>query len=221
MSEVILQVQNLEKFFVRETGERFCLWRNVTFNIAASESIAICGESGSGKSTLLFALGGLEPVDGGSIVFCSCPLTRKLTYHADGISYVFQHYYLIEELTVLENVYMPVRVMGKRINASIKQKAMGLLKELGLEAFAHQLPKTLSGGERQRVAIARALITDPRLILADEPTGSLDELTGEHVMQMFFSVCKQMQTAFILVTHNKHFAQQTDRCYKLEQGNFV
>ncbi|MDR0755866.1 MAG: ATP-binding cassette domain-containing protein [Puniceicoccales bacterium] len=218
MNEVLLTADKLTKFFASSKTERFCLWHDIDIEISEGESMAICGESGSGKSTLLFALGGLEDVDSGTICFCNQMIYRHSNPHISGISYIFQHYYLIEELSVLENLLIPVRVMGKKVDACVKNWAHCLLLELGLEKFSYQLPKTLSGGERQRVAIGRAFMMNPRLILADEPTGSLDEQTSLRIAQMFFSICQKFKTSFILVTHNENFAMQTNKYYRLEQG---
>jgi ABC-type lipoprotein export system ATPase subunit len=218
VNKVLLTADKLTKSFARSKSERFCLWHDVNFEIFEGESMAICGESGSGKSTLLFALGGLESVDSGTVCFCNQMIYHRLNPHVPGISYIFQHYYLIEELSVLENLLIPVRVMGKKVNACVMDRAHRLLLELGLEKFSYQLPKTLSGGERQRVAIGRAFMMNPRLILADEPTGSLDEQTSLRVAQMFFSICQKFKTSFILVSHNENFAMQTNKYCRLEQG---
>jgi putative ABC transport system ATP-binding protein len=218
VNKVLLVADKLTKFFASSKTERFCLWHDVNIEISEGESMAICGESGSGKSTLLFALGGLEGVDFGTIRFCNQMICHHLNPHVPGISYIFQHYYLIEELNVLENLLIPVRVMGKKVDTYVKDQAHRLLSELGLEKFSYQLPKTLSGGERQRVAIGRAFMMNPRLILADEPTGSLDEQTSLRVVQMFFSICQKFKTSFILVTHNENFAMQTNKYCRLERG---
>ncbi|MDR2768986.1 MAG: ATP-binding cassette domain-containing protein [Puniceicoccales bacterium] len=215
---MLLSADKLTKFFVSSKTERFCLWHDVNFELFEGESMAICGESGSGKSTLLFALGGLESVDSGTICFCNQMISHHLNPHIPGISYIFQHYYLIEELNVLENLLLPVRVMGEKVDTGVMNRAHHLLLELGLEKFSYQLPRTLSGGERQRVAIGRAFMMNPRLILADEPTGSLDEQTSLRVSQMFFSICQKFTTSFILVTHNENFARQTNKYCRLEQG---
>jgi ABC-type lipoprotein export system ATPase subunit len=218
VNKVLLIADKLTKSFASSKTERFCLWHDINIEISEGEAMAICGESGSGKSTLLFALGGLEGVDSGTICFCNQMIYHHSNPYTPGISYIFQHYYLIEELSVLENLLIPVRVMGEKVNAGVKDQAHRLLLELGLEKFSHQLPKTLSGGERQRVAIGRTFMMNPRLILADEPTGSLDEQTSLRVIQMFFSVCQKFKTSFILVTHNENFAMQANKYCRLEQG---
>ena len=217
MSETLLKVEHLSKSFRRPTGEKLTLWHDVSFTLEASQFMAVCGESGSGKSTLLFTLGGLESPDDGRITFQGKPVCCTSNAHIPGIAYIFQHYHLIEELSVLENVLLPLQVGGRRDQTGSK-RAQALLTELHLEPFIHSLPRTLSGGERQRVAIARALVMQPKLILADEPTGSLDEQTSQHVIDLFLSACETHKTSFILVTHNERFAQQTQRYYRLEQS---
>lgn len=216
MSE-LLRVDHISKSFERPEGGKFCLWHSVNFALKTGESAAICGESGSGKSTLLLALGGVESIDAGHIYFQDKPVT---TACPKGISYVLQNYHLIEELSVLDNILMPLYVQRGTVGCKDRMFAASLMERLKVDKFANTLPKTLSGGERQRVAIARSMMTYPKLILADEPTGSLDEKTGLQVMDLFFWICKEYATSFILVTHNKLFAKKADKRYFLEQGTW-
>ena len=194
------------------------LWKDVSFDLSEGESVSICGESGSGKSTLLFALGGMEKIQSGSIEFCGEELGYTKKHFVPGIEHIYQHYQLIEELDVLENIVLPCQIKGQKVDSKLLDF---IIESLKLKPFLHRSPTQLSGGERQRVAIARALVTKPKLLLADEPTGSLDEVSGENVMDLFFYVCKSLGTSFILVTHNVSFAQRTDKLFYLKQGSLV
>ena len=213
----LLAVQNLSKAFKSNIEGKRYLWENLTFSLDFGQSLSICGESGSGKSTLLFALGGLEQVENGTIFFKGKPVTTQ-TPHIDGISYIFQHYRLLDELNVFENIILPLSIRGKK-NDSAFFKA--LVEALQIGPLLQRMPNNLSGGERQRIAIARALVTQPQLLLADEPTGSLDEASGHKVMNLLFYVCKTFGTSFILVTHNVPFAKETDRFFYLKQGTLI
>ena len=214
VAQPILQVNQLSKSFTPPA----MLWQGVSFSLAAHESIAICGQSGSGKSTLLFALGGLEPIQSGTIEFNGQHIVAGRYRYTPGISYVFQHYHLIQELTVAENIFMATRLNPSAASPDPSYTET-LLSTLGLKPLLNGTPSYLSGGEQQRVAIARALITQPQLLLADEPTGSLDETTGAQVMALLLQICATVQTGLILVTHNATFAQQTNRQFELKDGH--
>lgn len=208
---LLLAVENLSKSFGTQP-----LWRDVSFTLHEGESLSICGASGSGKSTLLLAIGGLETVQSGTVMFDGYPVIGGRQAHVEGIGYVFQHYHLVEELTVRENLLLPFS-----IRFGIKQMPDiwdDVLELLGLKPFLEQLPTTLSGGERQRAALARAVLAKPKLLLADEPTGSLDEVTGERVMELLLQVCQWFRMSLILVTHAPTFAAQTHRRMVLKDG---
>ena len=214
----LLEVRNLSKEFKQPSGVPYTLWQDVNFSLGFGESMSICGESGSGKSTLLFALGRLEEVQTGEIFFEGKNISNEKSSHIKGIRYIFQHYQLVNELDVRENIVLPCYMQ----RCSVDKKLLNLLLEtLKLESLQHRMPVYLSGGERQRIAIARALITQPKLLLADEPTGSLDENSGRHVMDLLFYVCKTLGTSFILVTHNVSFAKETQRVFYLKQGTLL
>jgi len=190
--------------------------RDVTFAISAGESVSIRGESGSGKSTLLNLFAGLDAADRGTIELAG---SATIDHAARGrlIGIVFQSFYLIPELNAFENVLMAARVAGK-VGAVEKARATALLAKVGLAARAHHVPSQLSGGERQRVAVARALINAPKLLLADEPTGNLDEKTGESVIESLLGLCAETQTALVLVTHNAAHAARCARRFVLHEG---
>jgi len=215
----LLTVEHLSKSFIGKNQDKVLLWDDVNFDLKAGETMSICGESGSGKSTLLFALGGLEPVQSGKIIFDEQPIIYGKRSHINDLSYIFQHYQLIEELPVEENIIFPSRVCHNTVYMKFHRDHV--IEALHLQNLLHRLPMNLSGGERQRVAIARALLTSPKLLLADEPTGSLDETTGGYVMDLFFHICKALKTSFILVTHNTNFAKKTDKCFYLKQGKLI
>lgn len=214
----LLSVNGISKCFSDAQHKEVYLWRNVSFDLNVGDNMSICGESGSGKSTLLFALGGIEKVQAGSIEFCGQKISYNKRGFIPGLEHIYQHYQLIEELDVLENIILPCQIKAQKIDSKLLDF---MIESLKLEGVIHRLPTHLSGGERQRVAIARALMTKPKLLLADEPTGSLDEVSGGSVMDLFFYVCKNLGTSFILVTHNVSFAQRTDRFFYLKQGSLI
>ena len=210
-AEPLLAVENLSKRFGTQL-----LWRDVSFTLHEGESLSICGASGSGKSTLLLAIGGLETVQSGTVMFDGHPVVGGQRAHVEGIGYVFQHYHLIEELTVRENLLLPFSIrFGGRQMPDILDEVLDLL---GLKELLDRLPTVLSGGEQQRAALARAVLAKPKLLLADEPTGSLDEATGTRVMELLLRVCQRFCMSLILVTHSAMFAAQTDRRMLLKDG---
>ena len=210
-AEPLLSVKNLSKSFGTQP-----LWRDVSFSLHEGESLSICGASGSGKSTLLLAIGGLETVQSGTVTFDGCSVIGGRWAHIEGIGYVFQHYHLIEELTVRENLLLPFSIrFGSKQMPDIWDEVLDLL---GLKELLERLPTVLSGGEQQRAALARAVLAKPKLLLADEPTGSLDEATGARVMELLLQVCQRFRTSLILVTHSATFATETHRRMMLKDG---
>ncbi len=195
--------------------------QDINLEVAPGSFVAIIGESGSGKSTLLQLLGTLDTADSGEIYLDGMAIHKlnedKLaSLRNHHIGFVYQSHHLIPELSAEENVMLPLLIQGKS-KAYAQEKADILLKDLGLEARASHIPAHLSGGEAQRVAVARALITQPRLILADEPTGNLDETTASTVFSMMHHLCKSQEVAVIMVTHSKAFAHACDKVYQLSQ----
>lgn len=218
MSEPILQSKALVKTY--PSGDRrIDVLRGVDLAIGAGESVSIRGESGCGKSTLLHLLAGLDSPDSGELIWDGqARVTPERRAHFLGM--VFQAYYLIPELDARGNVLMAARI-ARRFDAAARARAEDLLHRVGLAERAHHLPAHLSGGERQRVALARALINRPRVILADEPTGNLDEATGNSVMDLLLSLCAEEQVALVLVTHNKEHAARTARQGVLHLGKLA
>lgn len=222
MNKAIIEAQDVQKVFRLPNGEPLHLLNAVNFAVFEGQKVAIYGESGSGKSTFLFLLGGLEIPSSGEIYWegklikpGDAALQKKRGHF---IAYVFQSYWLVDELTVLENVLLPLRVLGQKISHSHREKAIELLEWMGLQSMLQQLPPFLSGGERQRVAVARALLPNPKVLLADEPTGNLDQKTGERILDLLVSACENTQTSLVLVTHNPAFAKKMDATYNLVNG---
>ncbi len=214
-SPSVLRARGLKKSFV--SGERTLgVLNGVDLDVVAGESVSIRGESGSGKSTLLHLLAGLDTLDAGEVTWSgdtALTAARRGRY----LGMVFQSFYLIPELTALDNVLMAARMVG-RIGASERARAADLLNRVGLAERDQHVPAKLSGGERQRVAVARALMNRPRLLLADEPTGNLDEHTGDEVIGLLLELCRETETALVLVTHNPAHASRTGRQLKLHDG---
>lgn len=195
---------------------------NVSFKINAGEQVAILGSSGSGKSSLLHILGGLDSPTSGEVVFKGqtvTAMTKSQLAHMRNrdIGFVYQFHHLLDEFTALENTAMPLRIRGESTTKS-NALAMTMLEQVGLSHRALHLPAQLSGGERQRVAIARALVTEPALVLADEPTGNLDHKTGESIYQLMAALNKQHNTSFVVVTHDTGLAKKMDRTLLLRDG---
>jgi putative ABC transport system ATP-binding protein/lipoprotein-releasing system ATP-binding protein len=191
--------------------------RGVDVDVAAGESVSIRGESGSGKSTLLNLLAGLDAPDTGTVTWGGSPETgaaRRAAY----LGMIFQSFYLVPELDAYSNVLLARRILGG-VDAAAKARAAELLNHVGLGQRGHHLPSQLSGGERQRVALARALMNRPKLIVADEPTGNLDERTGNEVIDLLLGLCASANTALILVTHNMAHAAKTSRSLHMVAGN--
>jgi predicted ABC-type transport system involved in lysophospholipase L1 biosynthesis ATPase subunit len=215
VSDPVLSARGLRKSF-RSGDAVLEVLRGVDLEVGPGESVSIRGESGSGKSTLLNLLAGLDAPDSGTVNWDGSPDTgaaRRAAY----LGMVFQSFYLVPELDAYGNVLLARRILGK-LDAAARSRARDLLGAVGLADRAHHLPSQLSGGERQRVALARALMNGPRLIVADEPTGNLDERTGNGVIDLLLGLCSSANTALILVTHNAAHAAKTRRSLVLTAG---
>ncbi len=224
---VVLQAKSLSKSYSIVDAPDLNVLNQVNITLHESSSLSICGDSGCGKSTLLNLLARLEPADEGTIFWGekriaaeSKPLAEEASWRAKHVGVVYQSYYLIPELTVLENVLMSVRLSGLSIG-EYEPRAKELLGQMGVENKSKQIPSKLSGGERQRVAIARALVNRPKVILADEPTGNLDERTGAEIMKLLLNASAKEKTSLILVTHNPSFARATDETSILKDGKLI
>lgn len=216
MSEIVLQAKGLKKSFKSPAGPLAVL-RSVDLEVRAGESLSIRGSSGSGKTTLLQLLGGLDIPDAGEVrlQLGSRSFVAPHRCLGQGVGFVFQNYQLMAELNAWENVALAAEIAGR---GKSEKEAQELLTLVGLGHRIHHMPAQLSGGESQRVAIARALINQPAVILADEPTGNLDETTGQEIMKLLLEVVAQRQAALVLVTHSKEFAERTQRRLLLSSG---
>ena len=225
MPQVIISAQQLtQKIKIAE--KELCIFENLNFEIYSGEQIAITGRSGSGKSTLLGILATLDQATSGALSVCGASIAelneeQRALVRLQHIGFVFQSFQLLPHLTALDNVMMPLRLQ-KNFNFTLaEQKALDLLKKVGLERQAMQTPKVLSGGEQQRVAIARALITEPKIIFADEPTGNLDMQTAQEIEQLLFQLNQEFGTTLILVTHDAELAKQCQRHFELFDGGLI
>ena len=220
MSDFILEARSVQRSF--ENGDKqIDVLREVDFQLKSGQSASIQGESGSGKSTLLNLLAGLDLPDGGDVLWKGESIDGRSgdflsVLRGSLIGMVFQSYYLVPELRALDNVMLGGRISGKV--EKIEERSIELLERVGLGDRMKSLPATLSGGERQRVAIARAMISNPRILLADEPTGNLDETTGDSIMEMLQALCREDSVALVLVAHNTAYASRMDDSWHLKQG---
>ena len=220
----IVQVRNLEKTYRTARGE-LVLFRDLDLDIAPGELIAIVGQSGAGKSTLLHILGALDAPSAGTVYCASTNLAeldskRAAAFRNRSVGYVWQFHYLLPEFTALENVAMPLLARGLAKRDAMTQAA-NWLREVGLEERATHRPGELSGGEQQRVALARALVNSPQLLLADEPTGDLDEATAGQIFNLIQRVHATHGLTSILVTHNMELAARCTRVLRLDSGRLV
>ena len=207
----MISVVDLRKSFTAPNGERIEVLRGVTFTAKPGDSIAITGASGSGKSTLLHLLGGLETADHGTITFDGTNSARRQ------IGFVFQFHYLLPDLSAVENVALPL-LIARHKSTNAFDRARNLLQQAGLAARADHPVSHLSGGEQQRVAVARALVTEPKLLLADEPTGNLDAAIGEEIAQTLVSYAHKHSAIALIATHSASLARICDRSLLLEDG---
>ncbi len=217
----VLHAQSLVKCYQEGNNELEVL-RGVELVVEQGDILAIIGASGSGKSTLLNLLGGLDDATRGSVSIAGNDLSQ-LNDRATGklrnryLGFVYQFHHLLPEFTALENVAMPLLIRGDK-PAACQERAAAMLEKVGLGHRLRHKPSALSGGERQRVAIARALVTEPALVMADEPTGNLDERTAEQVQALMLELNRSLGTAFMIVTHDRDFASRCPKQYELHDG---
>ena len=223
-ADPFIRIENLSKCYL-EGGFLRPVLMNTTAEIQRGEFIAIVGKSGSGKSTLLNLISGIDRADEGHIYVNDFELTalsdhQRTLFRRQNMGFVFQFFNLIPTLNVLENVSLPLELNGESLNIAV-QKAQKLLDSVGLLDRAKAFPDRLSGGEQQRVAIARALVHDPLLVLVDEPTGNLDEATGDLILSLLDHLTRQAGRNLILVTHNQEAASIADRTLCLHEGTLT
>ncbi len=218
----ILEIKDLKKTY--DSGDRhLTVLQGINFSLEAGDVCSIVGPSGSGKTTLLGLCAGLDRASAGSVVLNGIPLDNlsedeRAQVRNQYVGFIFQNFQLIPTLTALENVMVPMELRGER---NVKQQAVDLLARVGLADRADHYPTQLSGGEQQRVSLARAFSNKPAILFADEPTGNLDEETGERVEKLLFDLNKEAGTTLVLVTHDLELAAKTDRIIRIKGGTVV
>lgn len=219
IQDQVIQAHNLTYQFISHDNQIRIL-QGLNLTITAGEQVAIIGSSGSGKSTLLSLLAGLDVPTSGSVQIQNNPFSSldedgRAAIRAKSMGFVFQSFQLLPSLTALENVMLPLQLKS---HPNAKALSLDALNKVGLSARVQHYPKQLSGGEQQRVAIARAFATQPAILFADEPTGNLDNITGQMIIDLLFSMNAQADTTLVLVTHDVHLANRCQRQLKLENG---
>jgi putative ABC transport system ATP-binding protein len=222
MSEPILSVEHVTKQVKDSTGTLTIL-DDIHFDLPPHRSAAIVGASGSGKSTLLSIMAGLDTPSSGTVRLAGVNLfsldeDARAAARAERVGFVFQSFQLLGNLTAIENVMLPLELQGR---SDARSLAVEMLGRVGLGERLNHYPKVLSGGEQQRVALARAFVVKPAVLLADEPTGSLDFATGEKVMELMFELNREAGTTLVLVTHDRGIAGRCDRQLRIEAGRLV
>ncbi len=218
----VLSANHLGKEVLSSDGV-ISILHDICFDIVQGESVAITGASGSGKSTLLGLLAGLDLPSSGNVSLMEQDLNQlnedgRAKLRAAHVGFVFQSFQLLSHLTALENVLLPAQMIGRN---EAKEEAISWLERVGLQDRLNHFPKTLSGGEQQRVALARAFITRPNILFADEPTGSLDEASGERVIKLLFELNQANQSTLVLVTHDPALASRCQRQLHLQGGRLA
>jgi lipoprotein-releasing system ATP-binding protein len=219
--EALVTIEDLKKSF-QHMGRTLDVLKGIDLTIYSGQILAIVGQSGAGKSTLLHCIGTLDLPSSGRIRLGKEELTtmsgsRLAAVRNRDIGFVFQFHHLLPEFTALENIMVPGLIQG-RPRREMEKRAQSLLEEVGLSSRASHRPGELSGGEQQRVAVARALALDPKLVLADEPTGNLDSATSDAVHELFFQINREHGTTIIVVTHNPAFAERMPRVVRMRDG---
>lgn len=215
----ILNVSQLRKTYNSGSGTLTVL-DDITFSLEAGETFAIVGPSGSGKTTLLGLCAGLDRPDTGRIDLCGIEIDtldedKRALLRNQKVGFIFQDFQLLPTLTALENVAVPLELQGVK---NAQSKAVTLLEKVGLGARVHHYPSQLSGGEQQRVALARAFSNTPEILFADEPTGELDEETGQKIIELLFDLNKEAGTTLVIITHDMDLARKTQRILRLKGG---
>lgn len=218
----VIEVQHLSKSVVDSSGE-LCILRDIHFTLQPRQTVAIVGASGSGKSTLLSLLAGLDTPTQGAVRLLGQDIfalgeDARAALRGQKMGFVFQSFQLLPNLTALENVMLPLELAGTR---QARAQATDMLQRVGLGQRLGHYPKLLSGGEQQRVALARAFVMEPAVLLADEPTGSLDHATGVAVMDLMLALNRERGTTLVLVTHDRGIAAQCERILTIEAGRLV
>jgi len=222
----VLELKNVCKIYNENTKFPTQVLFDINLSFESASFNAIIGQSGSGKSTLLNILGLLDNPSCGEVFINEQEVEtlkkdEKSRIRNEDIGFIFQFHYLLPEFTALENVLMPYRISGQKITKEVMNRANELLEMVGLEAYKHNLSTNLSGGQQQRVAIARSLMNQPKIILADEPTGNLDSDTSDQIYELLRKINKTYQTTFIIITHDDDIAAKADRIVELKDGKII
>ena len=224
MKNNIIEIKDLEKTYVSK-GESLTVLKDLSFSIEEGTRTAIVGSSGNGKSTLLNIISGIDTATSGFVKVGKYELSKMTEkdlckYRSEFIGLVFQFNYLLKDFTALENIFLPAYMAGKNKKIAM-EKAESLLQEIGLYGRKNHLPSELSGGERQRVAVARSLINDPKIILADEPTGNLDPENASMISDLLYGVSEKYSKTLVIVTHDKEVAKKAQIIYRLQDKQIV
>lgn len=224
IQDSMVDIRNLSKSFMEGDSQRHVL-SNVSASLNRGDFVILLGSSGSGKSTLLNLISGIEKPSSGDVFIDGHPITRmserkRTLFRRDHLGFVFQFFNLIPTLTALENIMLPQELAGKD-RGLVRKKSQQLLSQVNLADRADSYPDKLSGGEQQRIAIARALAHDPLLVLADEPTGNLDETTGAAVLSILLDMTRSIGKTLIMATHNPELIPLADRVYSIHDGRLV
>ncbi|HIB45399.1 MAG TPA: ABC transporter ATP-binding protein [Candidatus Lambdaproteobacteria bacterium] len=217
-----IQVSNLHKSYLDGEGRKLHILRGINFEAESGSTVAILGASGTGKSTFLHTLGTLEGIDEGRLCLDGRDLTllsrdQAAQFRNEEVGFIFQFHQLLQDFTALENVMIPQLIKGIS-SETVRTNALELLQKVGLSERTGHKPTQLSGGEQQRVAIARALVNRPRIVLADEPTGNLDEETSAQVMEVLLRLNRENETTLIMITHNTSLASAMQFQHRMENG---
>lgn len=218
----MIEIKNITKT-VRSGADDLTILADVSLEIPDGQFVAITGASGSGKSTLLGLLAGLDSPSSGEILIDNENITTMnedglARLRSDKLGFIFQSFHLIPSLTAFENIMIPLEIRGEK---DAKERATQLLEEVGLTNRGHHYPNELSGGEQQRIAIARAFANNPKILLADEPTGNLDSRNGQHIFELMTALHDNKKTTLILVTHDQELAERAERQIRLRDGKVV
>lgn len=218
----ILKITGLKKTYT-SGNKQLTVLQNITFDIEKGQTFAIVGPSGSGKTTLLGLCAGLDQPNAGTVELCGKDLNQlnqdeRAQLRNKEVGFIFQNFQLLPTLTALENVSVPLELQGSK---EADKKSMALLEKVGLADRFHHYPSQLSGGEQQRVALARAFANSPSILFADEPTGNLDEETGEKVIQLLFELNKESGTTLVIITHDLDLANRTQQILRLKGGQIL
>lgn len=220
----MIRLENINKYY-QQGDSQFHVLHDINLNIDAGELVAIIGESGSGKSTLINIIGFLDDKFEGAYYYNNEPIhdyDRKdfSKLRNENVGFVFQNFKLLRDVSVAENVALPLLYAGKK-RAEIKERVSEVLSKVGLAGYENKLPKNMSGGQQQRVSIARAIATNPKFLIADEPTGALDTQTSQEIMNLFKELNRESHTTIILVTHDPHVAEQCERVVTILDGHMM